>query len=168
MPCKQAGDSIEQGSEYQNPGSLKVEITAPAVLIRQDVTVAGRHEIPRGGDWQFEQRSSQIVAGLSPIKARVGYDNFNSADEQSKKAQSDDPVGDADEGGMPRSGGERRRRDGRGDFWDARSQRRLRGFRFRHIRPPAEAKVRIRGIGGILSRERDGNGRSSGLPWTRK
>src|SRR6202142_338324 len=87
MPCKQAGDSIEQGSEYQNPGSLKVEITAPAVLIRQDVTVAGRHEIPRGGDWQFEQRSSQIVAGLSPIKARVGYDNFNSADEQSKKAQ---------------------------------------------------------------------------------
>jgi hypothetical protein len=98
-----------------------MEIAAPAVLIRQHITVAGRHQCPRGRDRQFEQRWSQIVAGFTPIEARVRDDNFGSADEQGKKAEGGDPVRDADERRMPRS--IRRSRDGvrnrRRSTWDA-------------------------------------------------
>jgi len=43
--------------------------------------------------------------------------NFNSADEQGKKAQGSDPVSDADEGRVPRRN--RRGSDRRDSTWDA-------------------------------------------------
>src|SRR5690242_14124125 len=94
-----------------------MKIAAPAVLVRPRVTVAGRHQPPGRGDWKFEQRRSQYVAGFTPIEARVRDDNFESADQQSKEAQSSDPVSDADEGRMPCHN--RRGWDGRGSSWNA-------------------------------------------------
>ncbi len=51
----------------------------------------------------FEERGGQIVAGFAPVEARVRDDNFEAADEQGKKAESGDPVGDADKGRVARS-----------------------------------------------------------------
>src|SRR5579864_3855818 len=128
MPREQTGNSIEQAGEYQNPGSLKVEIPAPAVLVRQDVPVAGRHQGPRGRNRQSEQRCSQIVAGLAPIEPRVRDHDFSSGDEQGKKTKSDDPVSEPDECRVSRSSTKRRGWDGQRSTWDIGAQRHMRGF----------------------------------------
>src|SRR5208282_2570260 len=114
MPGKQARDEVQQSGKYHYPSGLKVEIAAPAVLVRQHVRVAGRHQLPRGRHRKFEQRSGQIVASFAPIEAWVRDDNFTSADEQGKKTQGGDPVSNADEGRVPRSsrgGGDSRSRN---------------------------------------------------------
>src|SRR5262249_51169095 len=41
------------------------------------------------------------VAGFAPVKARVGHENPNAADEEPKHAQHHDPVGNADEEETP-------------------------------------------------------------------
>src|SRR5271166_870839 len=103
MPGQQTPDHIEQADEDQHPGSLKVEIPAPAVLVRHHVPVARLHQRPRRWDRQLEQRVSQHIAGFAPIEARVRDHNFQAGDQQGKKAQDGDPVSDADEGRVPRS-----------------------------------------------------------------
>ena len=80
-----------------------MEIAAPAVLVGKHVAVAGGDGCSRGGNRQLEQRRSEYVAGFAPIEARVRDENFNSADEQGQEAQGGDPVGDADDGRVPRS-----------------------------------------------------------------
>jgi len=50
----------------------------------------------------LEQRRSQYVTGFTPIEARVRDENFHSADEQGQEAHGGDPVGDADDGRVPR------------------------------------------------------------------
>ena len=102
MGCEQTVKDVENASQDYNPGGLKVEITAPSVLIRQDVAVAGGHQVSRRGDGDFEQRRGIYIAGFAPIEARVGDQNFNAADQQSEETQGGDPVGDADQGGVPR------------------------------------------------------------------
>jgi len=82
--CEASGIG-EEGLTPEAQGRLKG--TAPAVLVRQYVPVAGRHQCPRGRDRQFEQRWSQIVASFTPMEARVRDHNFNSGNEQGKKAQ---------------------------------------------------------------------------------
>src|SRR3954447_17196965 len=72
-----------------------MEIAAPAVLVRQHVAVTGRDGCSRSRNGQLKQRSSKYVAILAPIEARVRNKNLNSADEQGQKAQSRNPVGDA-------------------------------------------------------------------------
>src|SRR4051794_14571555 len=72
-----------------------MEIAAPAVLVRQHVAVTGRDGCSRSRNGQLKQRSSEYVAILAPIEARVRNKNFNSADEQGQKTQSRNPVGDA-------------------------------------------------------------------------
>ena len=52
-----------------NPGGLKVEIPAPAVLVRQHVPVAGRHQWPRGRDRQIEQRRESIRCRFRPNRS---------------------------------------------------------------------------------------------------
>ena len=131
VPCEQAGDYVQQAGQYDDPGGLKVEIAAPAVLVRQHVPVAGGHQGPRGRDREFEQRRGQYVAGFAPIEARVRDHNFDSGDQQGKKAQRGDPVSDADEGRVARSN--RRDWDGRGRTWDGSVQRHRHGFQARHF-----------------------------------
>src|ERR1700686_3580217 len=75
MAGKQNGDGVQRAGQYGEPGSLKVEIAAPAVLVRQDVAVASGHQMPGGRDWYFEQRRSQDIAGFAPIEARMGDEN---------------------------------------------------------------------------------------------
>ena len=65
------GDGVEQASEHEEPGGLKVEITTPAVLIRQHVAIAGGHGGAGGGDRDFEERMAERVASFAPIEARV-------------------------------------------------------------------------------------------------
>ena len=116
MPGKQAGDRIQQAGEDQHPCGLKVEIPAPAVLVRQHVPISGRHQVPRGRDGQLEQGLRQHIAGLAPIEARVRDHNFRSADQERKKTNGSDPVSNPDKGRVPRN--HRRShngsRDGRG------------------------------------------------------
>jgi len=46
---------------------LKVEIPAPAILVRQHVPEAGGHQRSWGRDRDFEKRGSQDVAGFAPV-----------------------------------------------------------------------------------------------------
>jgi len=80
-----------------------VEIAAPAILIRQHVTVACGDQGSRRGNGDFEQRCGIYIAGFAPIEAWVGNQDFNAADEQGEKAQGGDPVSDADQGRVPRA-----------------------------------------------------------------
>src|SRR5215813_12890008 len=102
MACPQAVDSVQQTGQDRAPGGLKMEIAAPAVLIRQHIAVAGRHGIPRGRDRQLEERRSQYVAGFTPIESRVRDDDLDPAYQQGKEAQRGDPVSNADDRGVPR------------------------------------------------------------------
>ena len=92
---------VDQAGEDQNPCGLKVEISAPAVLVGQDLVVAGGHGISRRGDGNFEQRGSSRVAGFAPIESRMRDDDLSAGDEQGEEGNDGEPVGDAHQRSMP-------------------------------------------------------------------
>src|SRR5438477_12697145 len=87
MPFERSEDQIKQPRQDSKPGSLEMEIAAPAVLVGKHVVVARGDGCSGSGNRQFEQRRSKYVASFAPIKARVGDENFDSADEQSQETQ---------------------------------------------------------------------------------
>src|SRR5277367_6665985 len=99
-----------------------MEVAAPAVLVREDVAVAGGDQTARGGDVESKERCGQVVAGFAPVEARMRDDEFSAGDEQSEEAECGDPVSDADEERMARSN--RSGRDRRVRRWDRSCQRR--------------------------------------------
>jgi len=54
------------------------------------------------GKWQIEKRRSPLAASFTPIETRVSQEYGNAADDKRKKAEGVDPVGNADQGRMPR------------------------------------------------------------------
>ena len=68
MPGEEAEQQIEQTRADRKPCCLKMEIAAPAVLIREHVPIAGGHGIPGGWQVQLEPRAHVYVAGLTPVK----------------------------------------------------------------------------------------------------
>jgi hypothetical protein len=54
------------------------------------------------GKWQIEKRRSPLAASFTPIETRVSQKYGNAADDKRKKAEGVDPVGNADQGRMPR------------------------------------------------------------------
>jgi hypothetical protein len=52
--------------------------------------------------WQIEKRGSALAASFAPIKTRVSQKYGNAAYDKRKKAEGVDPVGNADQGRMPR------------------------------------------------------------------
>src|SRR5262245_45263705 len=101
VSTQQTGNHIHQADKYDDPGGFEVEIAAPAVLVRQNIPVAGIY--PRTGrrDREIEQRGSHDIPGFAPIKAWMRNYNFCSAQQQGYDAEGTDPMGDANECGMP-------------------------------------------------------------------
>ena len=79
-----------------------MQMPAPAVLVGQDETVAGRHRAPRRRNRDLEQCLCVDVSRFPPIEARVGDDDLDAGYEQRQKAQSRNPMSDADDRAMPR------------------------------------------------------------------
>src|SRR5579863_1404764 len=102
-PRKEERDYVQYAGQDDDPGRLKVQVTAPAVLVGEDVAVAGGDQRARGGNVEFEKRRGRVVAGFPPIEARVRDNEFGAGDEQSEKAERGNPVCDADEERMARS-----------------------------------------------------------------
>ena len=48
-------------------------------------------------DRQPEERGHLYVAGLTPVKPRVGEKNLHAADEQRQKGERGDPMGDTNQ-----------------------------------------------------------------------
>jgi hypothetical protein len=74
-----------------------VQIAAPAVLVRENVAVAGGHAVARRGDVEGEERLRVDVAGLAPVEARVREEDLDTGDEECDEREEGEPVRDADE-----------------------------------------------------------------------
>ena len=90
----------QAGSDHQ-PRRLEMERTAPAVLVRQYVTVAGMYDRARRWNRDREQRPHIHIAGLSPIEPRVRDENFDSGNNQGQESQRGEPVRNANQERMP-------------------------------------------------------------------
>ena len=97
----QTGDDVDEAGQNQGPCCLKVEIPAPAILVRQHVSVASRDGRSRRRDRYLEQRSSARIADFAPIEARVRDQDLNASDQQSNERNYCDPVRHPDEQSMP-------------------------------------------------------------------
>ncbi len=102
MAGEKAVEAIGEAGDHDDPGSLKVEGAAPAVLVGHDVVVAGRHRVARGGNGDGEEWTRHDVADFAPVEARVGDDDFSAGDEQGEEAEHGDPMGHADESRVAR------------------------------------------------------------------
>ncbi len=102
MACREAIYEIQQTRQHCAPRRLEMQMPAPAVLVGQDETVAGRHRTPRRRNRDLEQCLCVDVPRFPPIEARVGDDDLDAGYEQCQKAQSRNPMSDADDRGMPR------------------------------------------------------------------
>src|ERR1700690_1258804 len=100
MPCQEAKQRVEQTRPDRKPCRLKMEIAAPAVLIREHVPIAGGDGIPGGWQVQIEPRAHVYVAGLTPVKPWMRKHNLSSADQQREKRDSGSPMGHAHERGV--------------------------------------------------------------------
>jgi hypothetical protein len=54
------------------------------------------------GNWQVDKRGSSYAARFTPVEARVGYENGDTADHEGNESGRSDPVSDADNRRMPR------------------------------------------------------------------
>jgi hypothetical protein len=100
MSGQEAVQQIEQTRPDRKPCGLKMEVAAPAVLIGEDVSIAGGDGVAGGRQVQIEPRAHVYVAGLAPIKTGMRKHDFCSADEEGEKGERCDPVRDAHEGGV--------------------------------------------------------------------
>jgi hypothetical protein len=87
----QTGNSIEQAVQHANPRREKVQASPPS-----------RYVLPMKEKWQIEERRSSLAASFTPIETGVSQEYGNAADDKRKKAEGVDPVGNADQGRMPR------------------------------------------------------------------
>jgi len=95
---------VDESGEDKEPRGLKVQVAAPAVLVGHIGAVAIIDCVARGGDGDGEERVLVDVAGFAPVEAGMGDDEFKAGDEQREEAEDCEPMGDADERGMARSG----------------------------------------------------------------
>src|SRR5580692_7730803 len=100
MPCEEAEQHVEQTRPDRKPCRLKMEIAAPAVLIREHVPIAGGDCIPGGWQMQIEPRAHVYVAGLTPVKPWMRKHDLSSADQQREKRDRSSPMGRAHERGV--------------------------------------------------------------------
>ncbi len=96
MARPEAVDAVKEAGEHGDPGRLEVEVAAPAVLVGEEVVVAGGHGGPRGGNVQAEERLSSGVAGFSPVETGMGDEDFDAGDEEGEEGEDRDPVSHAD------------------------------------------------------------------------
>ncbi len=85
-------DNVDQARQHQSPCGLKVKISAPAILVGQDVCVASRDCCSGRGNGNLEQRTSQRISDFSPIEARVRDQDLNTGDQQGNERNYRDPV----------------------------------------------------------------------------
>ena len=94
-------DRVNQAGEHQGPGRFKVQVPAPAILVREHIAVTGRDRASRRRNGYFEQHGRPRIAGFAPIKTGMRDEDLNSADEQSEEDDYRDPVRYADQRRMP-------------------------------------------------------------------
>ena len=104
VTCPKAPNTIDGGGEEGQPCGLKMQITAPAVLIGKDVLIAGWDGVSRRGNVDGEEGLHVDVAGFAPVEAGVGDQDFYTGEKQGKKSDDCEPVRDADDGGVAVSG----------------------------------------------------------------
>src|SRR4051812_18973253 len=64
MASRQSNSDIEQTGKHQQPRSLKMEGTAPTILIGHGVSVSGRHQGSRSGYMNPKERLCIYIASL--------------------------------------------------------------------------------------------------------
>src|SRR6202162_2070542 len=90
MMAEQAEEGIDQASQYANPCREKMQIPAPARM--------ADHERNR----KIDQRGTSQGSCITPIEARMGNENLDSAVKQTNETKRRDPVGYANDRGVPR------------------------------------------------------------------
>ena len=80
-----------------------MEIPAPAILVGEHVAVAGGNSGSGGRDRYRESRRRVHVAGLTPIKARMRHNDFESTDKEGQERKRGEPVGNANEKRVPQT-----------------------------------------------------------------
>lgn len=96
MPGDQSANQVDQAHEDNCPGRLKVEETAPAILVRQDEVVAGRDRGAGGRDGNHEQGLHGSVARFTPVKPGMRDQDLDTGDEEREEAEHRQPVRETD------------------------------------------------------------------------
>lgn len=111
-----AGEEIEEvddAGDDEKPRRFEMQVAAPAILVREDITVTGRDTVARGGDVKAEEWRRVDVTDLTPVEARMRNQNLNTGDEQRDGRDEGKPVRDANEQRMPHGCGIRNLGGGR-------------------------------------------------------
>src|SRR5690348_5423894 len=77
MACRESVNKIQQARQHRAPCRLEMQMPAPAVLVGQDETVAGRHRASRRRNRNLEQCWCVDVSRFPPIETRVGNDDLD-------------------------------------------------------------------------------------------
>ena len=104
VTAKHAVEKIKQAREHRKPCRLKVERTAPAVLVRHHVVVARGYRVSRRRNVQPEQRLRGRVPRFAPVEPWMRDQDLNASDEQRQKRHNSEPVRDANQHGVPGGG----------------------------------------------------------------
>ena len=92
MLSENARKHVKKAVEHAKPRGEEVQVTTPSGW-----------PTPHVWEGQIEDRGSSQAARFTPIETRMSKQNGDATNQQAKKAQRVDPVGDADDGRMPRS-----------------------------------------------------------------
>src|SRR5215475_2316459 len=95
MPAKYTYADIQEARQHQQPRRLEMQIPAPAILVRQRVSISGGNQISRSRDRYLEKRLGVDVADLAPIKPRMRHHNFQARHQQRQKRNGSEPMSDA-------------------------------------------------------------------------
>ena len=100
---EQAGGDVDDAGDQPHPCGFKVKIAAPAILVGHHVVVAGGNGVSGCGYGDFEKWLRAGVTGFPPIEAGVRDYDFAAGDKQREERNYGDPMGDADQSGVPLS-----------------------------------------------------------------
>ena len=83
VPRGEAADDVSEAGDDQHPGKEEMVGAVP------------NRRAQDKGNWQIDKRGGSEGAGLAPIEARMGYQNADAAHQETKDAERDQPVSDA-------------------------------------------------------------------------
>src|SRR5262249_38542682 len=93
-------DEVGEAGEAEQPRRLEVQVTAPAVLIRKHIPVAGGYRRTGCGHRDDEEGVLLDVSRFAPVKARVREQDLDAAHEEREEGYRREPVRHAHEAGV--------------------------------------------------------------------